>query len=274
MKRKTSAGGIGPLERVRAIVRDRSTLWLLIKRDIKVRYSDSVLGYMWSVLDPLLMSLIYWFVFTQIFDRKVGGEPYIIFLLVALLPWMWFTTGLSEGSKALQTQARLVRSTAIPREIWVLRSVFAKGIEFGFSLPVLAIFMFFYRPEFNQFIWLFLVGILLQFVLLTGVSLFLAPLVVLLKDLEPLIRIGLRFLFYASPVIYGMADVIDMLPEKLQLVYLLNPMSGIFSSYRSGFFLSEQYWPAIGMAAVISFVTLIAGWWVFAKLERTVLKEM
>src|SRR5690625_5578909 len=76
------------------------------------------------------MGAIYWFVFTKIFERKIGGEPYIIFLLAAMLPWMWFSSGLTEGAKALRSQRRLVASTPLPRQIWVLRSVGAKGMEF------------------------------------------------------------------------------------------------------------------------------------------------
>lgn len=275
MSRISRAGKITPRQRLRAIYDNRRTLWLLVKRDLKVRYSDSLLGYFWSILDPLVMSLIYWFVFTVIFHRSVGHEPYITFLLVALLPWMWFNTGLMEGSKALNSQARLVRSTAIPREIWVLRSVCAKGIEFAFGIPVLIAFIVAFPPDFNSKLWLFVVAIVLQFTLLTGLGLLLAPLMVLLKDLEPLIRIALRFLFYASPVIYGVSDAFsDLLPEQIRYIYMLNPMSGIISAYRAGFFIEEYNLVAILTAAFLSVLTLIVGWWVFARQERRVLKEM
>lgn len=261
--------------RVAGIVRARGILWLLVKRDLKVRYADSLLGYVWSVLDPLLMGAIYWFVFTQIFKRSVGQDPYIIFLLCGLLPWLWFTSGVSEGSKALRTQSKLVRSTSLPREIWVLRSVIAKGLEFSFSLPVLVIFMIFYPPPITWHLPLFALGALLQLILLTGVGLLLAPLVVLYRDLDPLIRIGLRFLFYASPVIYGISDLYNAnLPRFLEVLYLLNPMSGILSAYRAGFFSAELHWDAIGVSAGVSVLILMLGWFVFARFERAVLKEM
>lgn len=276
MSQETTAKRRGPIRRLRAIWAYRSTLWLLVKRDLKVRYADSLLGYLWSVLDPLVMSLIYWFVFTKIFQRSVGQDPYIIFLLTALLPWLWFNTGIMEGTKALSSQARLVRSTSLPREIWVLRSVIAKGIEFALALPVLAAFMVFYHAQmhFNSHIWLFFVAIVLQFILLTGTGLLLAPMMVLLKDIDPLVRLALRFLFYASPVIYGVFDVAERLPAVLHNIYMLNPISGILSAYRAGFFEAELNWAAIGSAAAISAFTLVLGWWVFAGAEKTVLKEM
>lgn len=84
------------------------------------------------------MSGIYWFVFTQVFQRGgIGGEPYIVFLLAGLLPWVWFNTAVGDFTKAFRKDARLIRSTAIPRSIWVNRIVLSKGVEYVFSLPVL-----------------------------------------------------------------------------------------------------------------------------------------
>lgn len=91
---------------------------MLTVRDLRVRYSTSALGYFWSILDPLVMAGIYWFVFTQVFDRDVGESPYIVFLLTALLPWMWFNGAVGDCTRAFLKEARLIRSTKIPRTIW------------------------------------------------------------------------------------------------------------------------------------------------------------
>ncbi|MBN9175215.1 MAG: ABC transporter permease, partial [Microbacterium sp.] len=106
------------------------SLWLLSARDLRVRYTTSALGYLWSVLDPLVMSLIYWFVFTVVFHRKAGEEPYIVFLISVLLAWVWFNSSVNDFTRAFNKDARLVRSTAIPRTIWVYRVVLSKGLEF------------------------------------------------------------------------------------------------------------------------------------------------
>ena len=99
------------------LARYRHSLWLLTARDLRVRYSTSALGYVWSILDPLVMAGIYWFVFTQVFDRTVGAQPYIVFLLSALLPWMWFNGAVSDATRAYLREAKLIRSTKIPRTI-------------------------------------------------------------------------------------------------------------------------------------------------------------
>lgn len=262
-------------EILRELWGSRGILWVLIKRDLKVRYADSALGYVWSVLEPLLMSAIYWFVFVLIFQRKMGGDPYIIFLLAGMLPWMWFTSGLTEGSKALRSQRKLIASTALPRQIWVLRAVCGKGMEFVFSIPVFVAFLIFYTPEFNGTVPLVLVGMLIQFVLLLGLGLLLSPVMMLYRDIEPLVRIANRALFYASPIIYGINTVFSVgLPHFVEVLYQFNPITGIMEAYRSGFFVEPTRYDLIGLSAVISVIVLIVGWIVFARMERSVLKEI
>jgi ABC-2 type transport system permease protein len=246
------------------------SLWLLSARDLKVRYSTSALGYLWSILDPLVMSAIYWFVFTQVFDRTVGEQPYIVFLISALLPWVWFNTSVSDFTRAFNKDARLVRSTAIPRSIWVNRIVLSKGIEFLFSLPVLVLFAVFGGATLNWGILLFPVAMLLQTMLLVGLGLLVAPLCVLYSDLERTTALILRALFYASPVIYGVND----LPGVFSDLAAFNPLSGIFTLYRVGFFPDQWDTFSVVVGAVMCVGFLALGLFTFRSLERPVLKEL
>jgi ABC-2 type transport system permease protein len=258
--------------------RYRRSLWLLTTRDLKVRYSTSFLGYFWSILDPLAMSAIYWFVFTQVFQRTVGAEPYIVFLLTALLPWMWFNGAITDATRAFTKEAKLIRSTTIPRTIWVARLVLSKGIEFVASIPVIAVFaiisLFTDTPAQLHWegLWA-LLGIVLQAVLTVGIGLIVAPLVVFFRDLERAVKLVLRFAFYASPIIYGLRDL-PTTPIDFHFWGAFNPLTGIFALYRSAFFPSELDWFAVGVSAVISVAFLAIGLAVFSRTIRTVLKEM
>jgi ABC-2 type transport system permease protein len=246
------------------------SLWLLSARDLKVRYSTSALGYLWSILDPLVMSAIYWFVFTQIFDRSAGEQPYIVFLISALLPWTWFNSSVSDFTRAFNKDARLVRSTAIPRSIWVNRIVLSKGIEFICSLPVLVLFAILGGASVGWGILLFPVGMLLQVMLLVGLGLLVAPLCVLYTDLERTTALILRALFYASPIIYGISD----LPGVFRDLAAFNPLFGIFTLYRVGFFPDQWDVFAVIVAALMSVGFLALGLFTFRRLERPVLKEL
>ncbi len=247
------------------------TLWLLTKRDLRVRYSTSALGYFWSILDPLAMSAIYWFVFTQVFDRSVAGEdPYIVFLLVGLLPWMWINGAVSDSTRAFIRGAKLIRSTKIPRTIWVASIVCSKGIEFLASLPVLAVFAIVTGATLHWQAVYFVLAFVLQFMLTLGIGLLVAPLVIFFRDLERAVKLVLRFLFYASPIIYGVAA----LPSELHVLAAFNPLSGILSLYRSAFFPDQLDWFTVAVGAGVSVAFFLFGLWVFKRSERAVLKEI
>ena len=250
--------------------RYRHSLWLLTVRDLRVRYSTSALGYFWSVLDPLVMASIYWFVFVQIFGRSVGEEPYIVFLLAALLPWTWFNGTVSDCTRAFLREAKLIRSTKIPRTIWVNRIVLSKGIEFLASIPVIAVFAAATGATVGVGALWVLLAIALQTALLVGIGLIVAPLVVFFRDLERAVKLTLRFLFYASPIIYSLED----LPEGLHFWASFNPLAGIFSLYRGAFFPTQLDWYAVGVGSAVIAVLLVTGLLVFRRVERAVLKEI
>jgi len=261
------------VERARALWETRSILWLLIVRDLKVRYAGSVLGYLWTILDPLMMTGVYWFIFSVVFTgRRIGEDPYVLFIVMGLLSWQWFSATVTGCSSALTSEVRLVRSTRLPREIWVLKVVGAKGAEFLFSLPIVVLFMALYQRPPSWYVVLIPVAIVLQAILLTGIGLALASTTVLVRDLSRVVRIALRVLFYLSPVIYSVRRLeIGPLRELFQL----NPMTGILDIFRSTAFPKEFLgWHSILISAVLSLLALFAGATVFRRLEHPVLKEI
>ena len=226
------------IKRIAAVWRRREILGTLVQRDLRVRYSRSLLGYVWTVLDPLLMAAVYFVVFTFIFKAgRVADTPYFLYLLSGLLGWQWFTASVNDTTKSLIQEARLVRSTNLPREVWVIRCVLAKGVEFVLSLPILVGFVIYYliaRPGRARLgarplparasccssccSW--------------GSGCVLAPITVLATDMQRVVRIVLRFFFYLSPILYGVHAV----PDKLRALLILNPLNGILSLYRGGLF--------------------------------------
>lgn len=263
------------VQEAKGVIARRRVLHTLVQRDLHVRYAGSAIGYLWTILDPLAMSGIYFVVFTFIFKaRHVGYQPYILFLVVGLLGWQWFSQSMTETARALLQEARLVRSTNLPRELWVVRIVIAKGIEYVLSLPVLFAFAAYYIVQGDAHLnWRLVfvpVGIAIQFILSTGIGLVLAPLTVLFTDMSRIVRIVLRMGFYATPIIYGLHAA----PSSVRDVLAFNPMSGILELYRAGFFPNEVAWRAVGASVVMSVVAIALGAIIFRRLEPAVLKEI
>jgi len=270
---------VAPRRERSASQRYRHSLWLLTKRDLQVRYTTSALGYVWSILDPLLMSAIYYFVFVVVFKR--GGlteAPYIVFLMTALLPWTWFNGSITDMAKAFIRDAKLIRSTSIPRSIWILRITLSKGIEFLLSLPVLVIFVvitqFTATPAHVHWESFYsILAILLETVLIVGLGLIIAPIVVFFRDLERAIRLVLRLLFYATPIVYGITTF-DKDNIVIRHILDFNPLTGIMSIYRSSFFPAELDWTAVIVASVEAVAILGLGILLFRRNMRAVLKEL
>lgn len=250
-------------------------LRILVSRDLKVRYSASFLGYLWTVIDPLATALIYYMLFVVIFKRADAGySPYFLFLISGILPWQWFNAAVSESTRALTSEALLVKSTNLPRVLWVMRLVLAKGVEFVFSMPVLVIFWVVYFAQGHAHVdWRVVfvpVAMVLQALLCLGLGLILAPVTVIVTDMAPLVRIILRVLFYLTPIIFQLNHV----PGWLKVIFFANPMTGILELYRAGLFVNQVHWDAVAIGVVGTAVVLALGWLVFRRMEKTVLKEI
>jgi ABC-2 type transport system permease protein len=274
----SAASSLSMTARIGRVISDRAVLWTLVRRDLRVRYARSVLGYLWTLVDPLAMAFVYYLVFAVIFQRhEVLGMPFIVFLLAGLLPWTWFNNSINETTRSLYTERLLVRSTNVPRELWVIRVVIAKGIEHLLSLPILGMFVAIYTitgamtPNWRV---VFIVpALLLELTLLTGLGLVMAPVTALVDDFQRLVRIGLRVMFYCTPVIYELALVEERAPALLPFLRL-NPLSGIIDLYRVGLVGIPVDWISVTLSVVISLACLVLGLWTFARLERPVLKEI
>ncbi|MDP9405373.1 MAG: ABC transporter permease [Actinomycetota bacterium] len=260
--------------RVAAVVSRRQVLQHVIGRDVRVKYGSSLLGYFWSILEPLMLTAVYFFVFSVIVRFQV--ENYALFLVCALMPWHWVQAVVGASTKALVGQSRLITKVNVPREIFPLGVVGAKTFEFLMSLLVVFVFAAVSRVAPGRYLALVPVAILLQLVLLTGVALFLSSVTVLLRDVERLTRIVLRALFYLSPIIYPVGRVLQAsIPEWLKTVYGLNPLVGILSLYRAPFYPEQLPGVSVLAAAVVGPLLMFAlGYWTFVRLEPAILKEL
>ncbi len=158
----------------------------------------------------------------------------------------------------------------LPRSVWVARIVLSKGIEFLLSIPVIAVFAISTGAALTWGVLWLPLAVLLQGILIVGIGLIVAPLVVFFRDLERAVKLILRFLFYASPIIYGLAD----LPDGLELWGSFNPLAGIITLYRASFFPELLDLRAVAIGAVMSLVILGIGILVFRRTVRAVLKEI
>lgn len=244
-------------------------LRMLVLRDLQKTYTKLRLGYLWTLLEPLGMSIVLWLVFSVLLSRHIGQQPYALFITVGILPWWWFTKGIAQSTRSFKRNTNALRISLLPTQIWVLRVVLVSMIEFIFSLPIIVLAMILTRTMPSPLIILFPVAIFVQFLLMYGLGLLVASGVAIVPDLARIVRIAMRALFYLSPVLYSITKI----PDHIQPFAAVNPIVGILGLYRIGFWSSEIETPwhyALSFGVIL--VIIAVGFLVFRRLEPRILK--
>ncbi|HJL40349.1 MAG TPA: ABC transporter permease [Myxococcales bacterium LLY-WYZ-16_1] len=246
---------------IRNAVSHRHLLWNFVQRDLRVKYRGTLLGYLWSLLEPLSMAAVYWFVFVVIAER--GGPGYPLTVLLGVLPYTYFSSVVTGGANALSANRGLIRRVYLPRELFVLAHLGTQTVVLGLSLGVVVPGWFVYGivPEPVNLLWVPAAVVGLG-TLAGGLGLALSCVQVLYRDVGYVLKVLLRLAMYASPVIYPLS----MVPESLRPMYLLNPLAVWISLVRTALAndpLSVPPW-AIGL----SFAEAVAVAWVGAALFR------
>ncbi|WP_327030328.1 ABC transporter permease [Micromonospora sp. NBC_01740] len=271
---------------VAALWSHRTSLRILVRRDLAVKYQQSVLGYLWSLIEPLGLGAIYWFVFGILYSRDTNrhlgdaADSYPLFLLTGIFAWMWTSSALSEATNALTGQARLITTMNVPRQVFPIGRVTGRFAEYAAGLPILLAVAVGYaaagRVEPGWSLLALPLAVAVQAVLLVGLALLLSAVNVLMRDVERFMRLVVRVLFYATPIIYPLSLVRDAdLPGWLKVAFELNPLVGIFQLHHSVWYPDE--FPDARLLATsvgVSLLVLAAGWWSFRRLEPAVLKEL
>ena len=267
------------------IVRYRPLIQTLVVRELKARYRGSVLGFFWSFANPLLLLLVYTFVFSVVLRgfRPVDIEPYALFLFCGLLPWTWFSSALTESANALLANGNLIKKVLFPAEVLPIVAVLSHMVHFFLALPILAAALIFYRttPGFVELLWLPVV-VAVQFVFTLGLALILAALTVHFRDLKDLLANLLTLWFFGTPIIYPMSLVAERGPSLMGLPPLgkvlmdLNPFAHLAISYQEVLFYDGPFghWKWLLALGVVSVGLFLLGFGLFDRLRDSFAEEV
>jgi lipopolysaccharide transport system permease protein len=256
------------LNNLRNLLKYRGLIQSLVARDLKARYRGSVLGFFWSFVNPLLLLLIYTFVFTVVLPgtHPEELEPYALFMFCGILPWTWFSSSILEASNVLISGGNLIKKVLFPAEILPIVTVLANMVHFLFGLPILAGFLIYYRQPLNaaDLIWFPLV-VFTQLLLTVGLALVVSALTVHFRDLKDLLANLMTLWFFATPIIYPM----HMAPGISKRILDLNPFAHLAVSYQEILFYNGQFghWKWLLALLVASAVVFLVGYALFDRLR-------
>jgi len=249
----------------------RTTVWLVLQfaiKDFKIRYTHSLLGYLWSVLNPLLFFLIYYVVFSSFVRLDVPNYP--AFLLLGVVLWNFFSEGTSNGAGSLLARAELLSKTVLPRQVMVYAALASAGLTFVINLAVLMIVLPLTGTSLHLTAICFPL-LLFDLILLTlGASLFLAPLYVRYRDVGYLWNIVLQVGFWMTPIIY--LDL--MVPAEWRWIVWINPVGRIIGDSRRA--LIYGWWPGLNgliITTVMSIAVYALGRYVFQRRQHRLVEH-
>jgi lipopolysaccharide transport system permease protein len=250
------------------LFRYRGLIQSLVARELKARYRGSVFGFLWSFINPLLLLLIYSFVFTYVLPNQVEGvQPYALFMFCGILPWNWFATSLSDAAGSLIAGGNLIKKVLFPAEVLPLVSVLTNMVHFFLGLPILIAFLVYYRlpPDAWDLVW-FPVAVLVQLVFTSALAMLLAALTVHFRDIRDILANILTLWFFATPIIYPW---FQPNVQKYRLLFNVNPFTHLAVSYQEILFFNGPigHWRwllALGAGSVLLF---LATYWLFDRLR-------
>lgn len=261
----------------------RNVLWYLIRRDLALKYQQSFMGYLWSLIEPIGIGLIYYFVFIVVIGRggRLAGaipeDQYILYLMAGIFSYMWTSSVFSQSTKALTGQKALITTMRVPREVFPVGRVFARSAEFLAGIPILVLIALWRDAEFTWWLLVLPVAMAVQAVFLIGVALILSSLNVMMPDIERFMSMIGRLIFYSSPILYplSMVQTSEHLPEWMKTPYEANPLVGIVELHHAAWFPSVFPSTELLLTCLTGcLVTLVGGWLLFRRLEPAVLKEL
>ena len=245
-------------------------IFSLVRKDLRGRYKGSVLGFCWTFINPLLQLLVYNVVFSVILKNNI--DKYYLFLFVALVPWIFFSSALMGGATSIISQQEMVKKIYFPREVLPISYVTSSFVNMLFSFAVIFIILVLSRVGFNVKALLYLPFIMVvEYILALGIGMLTAAIDVYFRDMEHILSIVTMAWMYLTPIMY----TVELVPERYMPLFNLNPMTPIIIAYRDILYYKQVL--ELGTllhALTLGVCVLIFGLVIFRKLQKNFAEEL
>lgn len=249
---------------VQQLISARDLVFSWTYRTIRGRYKQSILGGLWAIIQPAATVVIFSIIFTVFIPVDTGDIPYVVFAYTAMVPWILFSSSITDMVDSLTSNMNLVSKIYFPREVLPIAAMMARLVDFAIAYAVLVVLIFFYQVEIYPLGWLLLPVILaVQLALALGLGLIGGALNVYYRDIKHIFALGLQLWFYTTPIVYP----VSVVPEELLPIYFLNPMAGVIEAYRAILLHQQLPGPYFLISASVAFVAFLFGYWFFKRVE-------
>lgn len=242
----------------------RDLFRFLTWRDIKVLYAQTILGFIWAILQPLTQILIFTVVFGKVAKLSTEGIPYFLFSTVAVIPWNYMSQAMSQSSQSLVSYQMMLGKIYFPRLVFPLTPVLARLLDFAISILIILCVMLFYRIHPSWNLLFFPLFMMMMMAVPAGAGMWLSALAIRFRDVKFAMPFVVRMLVYSAPIVYSASSI----PEKYRILYSLNPIVGVIEGFRSCLLGTPMPWLFIVPGIITSILLLVTGAFYFRKMER------
>ena len=258
------------LETLKEVFRYREMIYSMVRRDLRGRYKKSALGFLWTFINPLCQIVIYTVVFSVI--MRAGIEKFYLYLIVAMIPWIFFSPSITGGSMSIVSQQDMVKKIYFPRLVLPISYVTSCFVNMLFCFVIIFLVIFVSGTGISLVPLLFLpITMLLEYFFALGLAMIVSACTVYVRDLEHILGVITMAWIYLTPIMYTM----DIVPERLRFVFYMNPMTYIVNLYRA--ILYYKTVPGLldlGISFIVAFVAMVVGMLVFDRLQRGFVEEL
>ena len=242
----------------------RDLFFSLAWRDVKVMYAQTVLGFSWAILQPLIQIVLFTIIFGKVAKVSTEGIPYFLFSTVAVIPWVYMSQSMTMSSESLISGQHMLGKIYFPRLIFPMTPVLSRLITFGISLFIIFGVMLYYRvfPTWNLILLpLFVITMIL---ISSATGLWLSTLAIRFRDIKHIMPFFVQMLMYTAPIVYSASSI----PAKYRILYSLNPLVGVIEGYRACLLGTPVPWPYIWPGIITAIILFITGAFYFRRMER------
>ena len=244
----------------------RDLFYFLVWRDIKVIYAQTVLGFAWAIINPLIQIVIFNVIFGKIAKLSTDGIPYILFASTAIIPWTYMSGAMTKSSQSLVAGRNMLGKIYFPRLIFPLTSVLSRLVDFVISMAILLVLFIYFgvKPTWNLLYLPFF--IIMMICIPAAVGMWLSSLAIRFRDVNFAMQFIIRMLMYSAPIVYS-ASVI---PDKYRLFYSLNPIVSVIEGIRASLLGTPIMWQYIVPGIFTLIILLVSGAFYFRRMEKIV----
>lgn len=257
------------IEQIKEIYSYREMIRMLVRRDLRGRYKKSFLGFLWTFLNPLLQLGVYTIVFSVI--MRSGIEKYYLYLFIALIPWMFFATSVQGGTTCVLTQKDMVTKIYFPRQVLPIAHVTTCFVNMLLCF-IVVLLVCLVDVGLNFAVLPYLIPVMLtEFLLALGLCFIVSGATVYFRDLEHIMGIFVMLWQFLTPIMYS----IEMVPEEMRGVFMMNPMTSIIMCYRDILYSKQApHLQTLLLSVIFGVVFLVLGWLLFNHLQKRFAEEL